>query len=266
MKAGYERTRLLITVMTYPHPSEGYQELVCTAGVTADLRWIRLYPVDYRYRSPHQRFSKYQWIEVDLAGGGHRNDNRPESRRPDLDSIAVLGGPLSTDDAWRARREVIDCLPRHTLDELKGLYESERISLGVVRPARVLDLIVKKADTRWKPKWEQLFRQGRLFGDPQKPLAKIPYTFHYIFECSGKRHTAMNEDWEVGVLFLKERQRLGSDEAAAKSVRRRFLEVVCGRGRDTRFFMGTRWPYNTWMVLGVFWPPRMQPELPGLFA
>ena len=26
--------KVLITVMTYPHPSRGYQELVCTAGVT----------------------------------------------------------------------------------------------------------------------------------------------------------------------------------------------------------------------------------------
>ena len=29
-----ETTKVLITVMTYPHPSRGYQELVCTAGVT----------------------------------------------------------------------------------------------------------------------------------------------------------------------------------------------------------------------------------------
>ena len=37
-----ERTRVLITVMTYPHPSERYQELVCTAGVTEDGKWVRL--------------------------------------------------------------------------------------------------------------------------------------------------------------------------------------------------------------------------------
>ncbi len=42
--------KVLITVMTYPHPSRGYQELVCTAGVTESGEWIRLYPVDYRYR------------------------------------------------------------------------------------------------------------------------------------------------------------------------------------------------------------------------
>ena len=28
--------------------------------------WVRLYPIDYRYRPSHQRFRKYQWIELEL--------------------------------------------------------------------------------------------------------------------------------------------------------------------------------------------------------
>lgn len=73
----------------------------------------------------------------------------------------------------------------------------------------------------------------------------------------------MCEDWELGVLFLKESDRLGSDEAAADSVRKRFLGELCRRDKDTRFFMGTFFPYNIWLVLGVFWPPRI--EQPSLF-
>ena len=53
--------------MTYPHPSEAHQELVCTAGITEDLEWVRLYPIDYRYRPKEQQFHKYQWIEIALA-------------------------------------------------------------------------------------------------------------------------------------------------------------------------------------------------------
>jgi hypothetical protein len=34
MRAGFELTKVLITVLTYPHPSKKYQEIVCTAGVT----------------------------------------------------------------------------------------------------------------------------------------------------------------------------------------------------------------------------------------
>jgi hypothetical protein len=251
-------TRVLITVMTYPHPSAGYQELVCTAGVTEDGNWIRLYPVDYRYRPRRQQFRKYQWIDVIFDAAGHGRDKRPESRRPQLDSIEIFGEPLDTKNNWAARRKIIDRMPHQTVNELKAKYDADRTSLGIVRPKKVLDLEVKRVDANWKPEWQNVFAQLKLFGPPQKPLRKLPYSFHYVFECedSDKPHTAMCEDWELGTLFLKEADRLGSDEKAADSVKSKFLAELCRNDKDTRFFMGTRFPYNTWLVLGVFWPPK----------
>jgi hypothetical protein len=38
------RKRVFITVKTYPPLSEKYDELVCTAGISEDGSWIRLYP------------------------------------------------------------------------------------------------------------------------------------------------------------------------------------------------------------------------------
>jgi len=108
------RTRVLITVMTYPHPSEKYDELICTAGITESGEWVRLYPIDYRYRSEEQKFHKYQWIEVDLGPKGAGNDRRKESRRPDLDSIVPIGEPIPPARGWAARRVLIDPLPHHT--------------------------------------------------------------------------------------------------------------------------------------------------------
>jgi hypothetical protein len=261
-----EKSRVLITVMTYPHPSRGYQELVCTAGLTESKEWIRLYPVDYRYRPTDQRFKKYQWIEVELSPRGAGNDRRKESRRPDLDSIRLVGEPLSSKNGWAARRRIIDELPHYTLNELKALYEEDRTSLGVVRPQRVVDLLIRPTEEPdWKPEWRRLFNEPTLFGAPQKPLRKLPYSFHYVFECrdNEKPHVAMCEDWELGALFLKESERLGSDQAAADSVRNKYLSELCGPAKDTRFFVGTHFPYNTWLVLGVFWPPREETPLFG---
>ncbi len=260
-------TRILITVMTYPHPSRRYEELVCTAGVTEEGEWIRLYPVDYRYRPLDQRFHKYQWIEVELSERGADNDPRRESRIPRLESIRVIGKPLPTGRDWEARRRIIDPLPHHTLNQLKELYSREKISLGIVRPKRVLDMEVRPADREWKPQWEVNFTQLRLFGPPPKPLRKIPYTFHYVFECedNNRSHKAMVEDWELGVLFLKEAGRLGDDKKAAQSVKDKFMGELCGPDRDTRFFMGTRFPYNVWLVLGVFYPPKAPCRQEDLF-
>lgn len=260
---GAKTERVFITVMTYPHPSEKHQELVCTAGITEGREWVRLYPIDYRYRPRGQQFHKYQWIDIQLEEKGAGNDDRPESRAPVLDSIKVVGPPLSTREGWRERREIIDAMPHHTLKELREQYEQSHVSLGIVRPTRVLDVEIEESSPRWKPKWQEALAQLQLFGPPPRPLRKIPYTFRYVFECtdSDKPHRAMIEDWELGALFLKESDRLGSDEAAAKSVKAKFFDELCRADKDTRFFMGTFFPYNTWLVLGVFWPPRSAPTL-----
>ena len=69
----------------------------------------------------------------------------------------------------------------------------------------------------------------------------------------------MIEDWELGVLYRKEVERLGAEQAAVASVRGKFFDEICHQSRDTRFFMGTVFPYNTWVVIGVFWPPKDVP-------
>lgn len=265
MRPGFELTRVLIAVMTYPHPSRRFQETVCTAGITDSGEWIRLYPVDYRYRPQRQRFRKWQWVEIALAPRGHGADQRSESREPDLSTLRILGKPLSTKDTWRERRAIIDRMPHHTVGQLEALYDSKRVSLGIVRPKRVLDLVATPVQRDWPAKYQVLWSQLRLFG-VQKPLRKLPYKFQYVFECedSAKAHRVMNEDWELGVLFLKECERRGSEKGAIESVRHNFFEVMCRDDKDTRFFMGTRHPYNEWLVLGTFWPPKE--KQPGLFS
>ena len=258
MQSAYTKTRVLITVMTYPHPSQGYQELVCTAGITEDGQWVRLYPIDYRYLPRHQQFQKYQWIEVELAERGQGNDPRRESRRPSRDSIRLLGEPLDTQNNWEARRQIIDKLPIHTVNELQTLYGQDKTSLGIVRPVHILDLKIEKLGSEWKPEQQSVLSQLRLFGPQPKQLAKIPFKFSYVFRCedSSKPHNAMITDWELGVLYLKEVNRLKDEHRAAESVKYKFFDVLGGFDKDTRLFMGTTLPYNSWIVLGVFWPPN----------
>jgi hypothetical protein len=259
VNTSFTKTKVLITAMTYPHPSESHQELVCTAGITDGGEWVRLYPIDYRYRPHNQQFRKYQWIEIGLADQGAKNDNRRESRKPDLESIRLLGDPLPTKNNWHARRDIIDRMPHRTRIELEGLYESDKVSLGIVRPTEILDLKVEAVGREWKPQWQATLSQFRLFGGPPKHLEKLPYKFSYVFRCADsveKIHTAMIEDWELGVLYRKEVERLGDEQAAAANVRKKFFDQICDPSRDTRFFMGTVFPYNTWVVIGVFWPPK----------
>lgn len=156
------------------------------------------------------------------------------------------------------------------MNEYKALYDEDRTSLGIVRPSRILDMTIEKVDVEWEPKQQSILGQHRLFGEHPKDLEKIPFKFSYVFECedSEKPHYAMCEDWELGALFVKEQKRLGGDEAAAESVKKKFLDDIGAPNKDTRFFVGTVYPFNTWVVLGVFYPPKQsgKPKQISLFG
>ena len=58
--------QILIVVKTYPRPSFKYRELVCTAGITLNGKWIRFYPISYRYLDYNKWYKKYQWVNVKI--------------------------------------------------------------------------------------------------------------------------------------------------------------------------------------------------------
>ena len=82
------------------------------------------------------------------------------------------------------------------------LYDRDQTSLGIIRPTRILDLKIENSDQEWKPEWQLVLNQFKLFGPQPKPLAKIPFKFSYVFECedSSKPHNAMIEDLGTGCI------------------------------------------------------------------
>ena len=251
-------TKVLITVKTYPFPSTKYKETVCTAGITEEFSWVRLYPIDFRYQPPSRQFKKYQWIKLDLHHSGSGSDQRMESRRPNLETIEIISDQLSIKNNWAARREIISKMPVHTLNELGKLYEEKKVSLGIVKPTSMIDLIVEKDDEEWGANWKADLKQFTLFGIQPKELKKIPYKFKYVFKCEDneKPHKAMISDWELGVRWLRVFNKTNDEAATNKDVKEHFLNVMCDEERDTHFYMGTVYPFNTWIVVGVYYPPK----------
>ena len=184
MSNGLSKTKVLITVLTYPHPSTKYKELICTAGITEQGEWVRLYPIPVRYQDVHIR--KYQWVEVDLEPAGHSNDSRKESRKPELSTLRTVGDRIITDDDWRVRRQLIDPLPHRTYRELEELYALDKTSLGIIRPTEILDVKVEDADPEWKQEWQDSLNQMSLFGPQPKPLEKLPNKWSYVFRCEDR--------------------------------------------------------------------------------
>lgn len=97
------KERVLITVKTYPTLSSKYDEVVCTAGLKEDGSWIRVYPVPFRQLDDYEKYSKFDWVEIDIER--NLSDPRHESYRPKSE-IKILDH-VDTSNNWRERREII---------------------------------------------------------------------------------------------------------------------------------------------------------------
>lgn len=266
----HERLKVLITVKTYPIPSSKYDELVCTAGVTEDGRFVRLYPINFRDLSFSQQYKKYQWLQVDVTKHAGR-DVRKESYRPDCDSIRLIGEPLPSTKNWLQRSKyVLPCVSK-SMEELISKQRQDRTSLGIFRPKVVTDLVVKTAEANWKPGFWAALMQTRLFENrtaSKEPPRKVPFKFQYKFLCDDSRckgHQTMIEDWEVGALYWRCVDEGATPEEACADVKKKFLNELCGSTKDTHFYVGTILAHPTsWVVIGVYWPNKTEPILPGL--
>jgi len=47
-----------------------------------------------------------------------------------------------------------------------------------------------------------------------------------------------------------------------KKVKRKFLDQICGKDKDTHFYVGTVKNYpKSWIVVGLFYPRKAEPTL-----
>jgi hypothetical protein len=261
LRPPYDVARILITVKAYPAVGQKTGESVCVAGVRLDgdqVRWARLFPVGFRDLPVERQFDKYQVVALRVKR--RSTDRRPESLTPDLDSLA-LGPMVGTDGAsWRTRAELLEPLIGATttceLATRASVEGQDAPSLGLIEPADVSDLVVTD-----NPDFDS--GAGRhadvdLFGRVKSPLKSAPFIAKYRYRCRSGAcpgHEQTLIDWESGVLARKNLHK-GSDEAR-RLHRERFLTEMCGPGRATHFFVGNQHQYpQSFLVLGVWWPPR----------
>ena len=259
-----------MTVKTYPTLSTKYGETVCTAGVLEDGSWVRLYPVPFRRLHEGEQYSKYDWLECNLAR--HTSDHRPESYRPIDNSELQPVGHLDTADKWRERKRIL-LDTAHVYDRLNEVIDAAKgneISLCVFKPTTVTEFVWEKEDHDWDEgklqKMRAIHGQHELFEDNDwrktfKVIPKLPYSFSYRFVDSvGKASELQILDWEIGALYWNCLRSAGGDEAEALAkVRQKYLDQFLAT--DLHFFLGTtqQWHLvapNPWVIVGVFPAPH----------
>ena len=247
----------LVTVKAYPNPSAKHFETVCTAAITREEGWVRLYPVGFRSLPEERRFKKYQCIHFKMQK--QRRDQRPESYRPDEHSIR-LGQVVGTDDGWWERWQWVRPTLGPSMCELQRLQESHKKSLGCVKPVDVEKFIIEEADSEWTGRKRAIIDQLNLFDPVKTQLERIPFVFKYRYRCESRDCRGHNQsilDWELMELYRKVRTQSVPPEDIPQQIHKKFFDELCGTDKDTRFFVGnhSRYPAD-FMVLGVFWPPK----------
>jgi hypothetical protein len=211
-----------------------------------------------------RRFSKWQWIDVSVLKAS--GDTRPESFKLNIDSIKVQG-KVGTDDGWRERRALIEPLRRPSMCRIQRERDQNSFpTLGFFRPHEIIRLKIEPAEQKeWTPEQLEILRQsheGDLFQrTPAQILEKIPFEFRYEFRCGDadcRTHTMLCTDWEMLQSYRNWRKTYG--DGWERPFRQRYEREMIDRF-ETHFFVGTihRYPAS-WIIVGLFYPPRRQPR------
>lgn len=259
------RLRLMVTVKAYPTVSLTHSELVCCAGIREDTgEWVRLYPVRYRDLPLEQRFEKYDIIEVDCVRRPPHKDDRPESWTPRMNTLVKVGQvsvnrPGDWSDRMRRIRPTLLCGFAHLLE----LQRTERKSLAAFKPSRVLDFPVEEETGEWTEAQRAALDQLDFYDQSRETLEKMRYAFRIRFEDeNGAKHSLKIIDWEFAQLWRKERDRLGSAEAAVEQVRKKLAWIAQGDKEVILFTGNLANPAmrRSFIVLG-FCYPKLMPQM-----
>ncbi len=241
---------MLIMCRAIPEDSKKYFRTVCVAGVTAAGEMRRLYPVPFK---PFKRgagipFHKKDWIEADLTAPEDKRDQRPESRKVNMETIEVLG--KADDDRVRA---VI--MPQ--LSSSIASIEAKGASLGFIKP-RIIDYDIEIISTELVDK-----QQVALNADGSVSpvgLVKLKQESKYTFSCAEKKsctctdtpHKMEIHDWEVNELY---RNVIGRDKkplVIKQKMKQKWFYWMT-KERDLYFMMGTHHRWKNWMIVSVLY-------------
>jgi len=266
-----ETATVMITVKTYPNPSDKYLETVCVAGVRLDRgrpEWIRLYPVKFRSEDLDKQFKKYEILRLN-GTYNQTNDNRPESFRPRQEEMVHVEH-VNTKNNWLRRRQLMaDLVAATTMCELiaknpKGGMGTPAPSLGLIKPVDV-EVDIAEGDP-WSDSEQAKVAKASapdLFGTAMKPLEPAPFAVRYRYRCESPKcsgHKQKVLDWEAGQAGRDWKRQHG--EATAREMRyTNWHDMMLASDRDVHFYVGNQALHRGYFsVLGV-WYPKVEDAL-----
>lgn len=259
-------------VKAAPVITAGLDESMCVAGIEWSQwsgnsgNWVRVFPVAFRDLEESDRFRKYEQIRMSVRRD--TMDYRAESWRPRGGEVMRLAEPLSTNNAWSDRRDLIESVTFPTMCELirenDGGHGEGARSLAAVRTLNIPTLTIEERSQEQIRLWQQraaaVAATPSLFDDPdrpKRPLEVIPWRFLYHYRClepGCRGHDQTIVDWEILAYYL----RIKNSPAWRTKMQQRWVDDLW-MDRDSLIFVGNQHKRpQGFLVLGVFWPPNRE--------
>ncbi len=260
----WEKKKVLVVAKAAPETSTKYGECVCTAGITDQGEFIRLYPVTLNLFRQGKGFRKFDWIEVECEKAEEKL-SRKESYKIKENTLKVVDKSLGAGKKprvdWQGRNDVLMPMISKGIKGLEQAFKDDRTSLGLVK-VRELQEFIKTQELDDEDKVIHKVMQTVLdttYGSERlgsyEVLQQIPHIYKYRFTCYDeecRKHQMTCEDWE---LFEAHRTWINKyGDKTWDAIHERFFNFM--KGRDLYFFMGTESQYGKWLIIGIYYPPK----------
>lgn len=254
----WKTKKVLVTVKAYPEKSKKHGSSVCTAGVTDEGEWIRLYPMPISLFTGSQKISRYDWIEVECQKATDEKLGRKESYRVRPDSIRVLDQSLSSGKRaghapWDERNRILLPKVASSLEVLMEQYKTDKTSLGLIKPTEILRFYTR--EPLQEPPLSTEYQQS-LTSERIPIIADLPHPFAYEFRCDGcadgKTHDIKCLDWELFESYRSWWRKYQDLQLLWEKLHLKFFSEM--REKNLYFFVGMHSLQPTWLIIGLYYP------------
>jgi hypothetical protein len=241
-------TEAIVIIKAAPQVGQRHGETVCCAGIDLYGSWLRLYPVSFRLLEEGNRFAR--WDRIRFKWRLPSDDNRPESRRVDQDSIEIVGQLKRPERERFLAKCVVTSLQRER-DAGKSLALLKPEIIEFVTERKLLSEIAEET-----ARFEALRAQADLFAKQTTPYHPCPFRFKYRYRTEDGERFGTCQDWETEATYFNWSRSYG-ESRAVEEVHRVFGEEYPRRGM--LLAMGTHSQYpDTWLINGVIRLPKIE--------
>jgi len=256
----WEEREVLLVVKTYPVKSKAYGNTVCTAGILEDTNeWIRIYPIRMEVIEKNE-LRKYTRFKAEVKKNTSEKLKRKESYKIRENTIKVVDRSLvntKNKGVWQERKKILLNLLSDSKETLVDKYNEDKTSLGIIKPKKgKVKFLIKKPIDEIEIDVEKS-TQFTITGEKLIKVDKIENVFKYKFKCNNikcKGHEMICEDWELLQAFRSWKNKYNTKNLK-KILIKKFHYYMIDK-RDLYFILGTYWKFPTWLIIGLFYPPK----------